>query len=466
MSRAYATFALSLLLVAGLPACGRSALGVSGHADAAGDGHGGARVPDGSAGPHITTPQLPVDGQCAGGLSACGKGDGLRCYDLGWTNDHCGACGQTCAPGIACRNGACQQHRCQGRLGFKGLASAVGNVRAVGDFDGDGAPDLLGDVGGGAMSLLYGAGDGTFAAGLAIEAIRTENWSARAADLDRDGVLDLVTISTVASIVMVRRGSGNRSAPFGDATEYRASGAMSGLFLADFDGDGRQDMVAGIGTGIEYWRGQDAAGFEYRMMLDSPDMSAYAPGIPTATDWNGDGILDLLYSNGDHPGIGAGFSAIAAIGNVHYRLGGGDGSFDAEVACAIMAGAIGDLDHDGRPDLISGNGLQGGSLLLGIDGCHAEKVVTLSGWPKQGAIVMADLDGDGNLDVLADNDKNITVWVGDGKGGFAQPLSLSAYQSGQWPIGLLLTGDLNRDGKLDLVWARDGKWGVFLNTCP
>jgi len=29
-----------------------------------------------------------------------------------------------------------------------------------------------------------------------------------------------------------------------------------------------------------------------------------------------------------------------------------------------------------------------------------------------------------------------------------------------------LTGDLNRDGKLDVVYARDGKRGVFLNTCP
>lgn len=92
-------------------------------------------------------------------------------------------------------------------------------------------------------------------------------------------------------------------------------------------------------------------------------------------------------------------------------------------------------------------------------------VVTLSGWPKQGGMVMADLDGDGNRDVIADNDKTIMVQVGDGTGGFAQSLSLSAYQADQWPIGILLTGDVNRDGKLDILYARDGKWGVLLNTC-
>jgi hypothetical protein len=42
---------------------------------------------------------------------------------------------------------------------------------------------------------------------------------------------------------------------------------------------------------------------------------------------------------------------------------------------------------------------------------------------------------------------------------------MSAYQAGQWPVGVFLTGDLNRDGKLDLIFSRDGKWGVFLNTC-
>jgi hypothetical protein len=451
---------VSFLLMA---ACGRSGLGLLG--DAASGGQGGTAGIDGSTGPHFTTPQPPIDGQCAVGLSACGKGDGLRCYDLGFSNDHCGACGQTCAPGIACQNGACQQYRCKGGLRFRALATADGDARVLGDFDGDGVLDLIGDSGGSAMAVRYGAGDGTFASAQAIEATLLQRWTVRAADLDRDGVLDLASVIADGATVSVRRGTGNRATPFGAPTDYRASGAVSGLHLADFDGDGRQDLVAGVATGIDYWRGQDAAVFAYQTMLASPDMYSFGPGIPMAMDWNGDGILDLLYADGDYGMAGYGFSVIGGIAHLHYRLGQGDGSFGAEVACAILAGAIGDLDHDGRPDLISGTGLQGASLLLGIDGCHADRVVTLSGWPKYGGIAMADLNGDGNPDVVADNDKNITVWVGDGQGGFSQSLSMSAYQGDQWPMGILLAGDVNRDGKLDIVYASDGKWGVFLNTC-
>jgi hypothetical protein len=42
---------------------------------------------------------------------------------------------------------------------------------------------------------------------------------------------------------------------------------------------------------------------------------------------------------------------------------------------------------------------------------------------------------------------------------------MSAPTEGQWPLGVLLIGDVNSDSKLDIVFERDGDWGVFLNTC-
>jgi len=56
--------------------------------------------------------------------------------------------------------------------------------------------------------------------------------------------------------------------------------------------------------------------------------------------------------------------------------------------------------------------------------------------------------------------------VGDGKGGFPHALTIPAPPpNGQWPLGNFFVGDLNRDGKLDIVFSRDGGWGVLLNTC-
>src|ERR1035437_464838 len=58
------------------------------------------------------TSQPSMDGgaQCPDGYAPCGSGDGLRCYDLSRSQDHCGACGNACASGIACQAGTCQQN--------------------------------------------------------------------------------------------------------------------------------------------------------------------------------------------------------------------------------------------------------------------------------------------------------------------------------------------------------------------
>ena len=129
-------------------------------------------------------------------------------------------------------------------------------------------------------------------------------------------------------------------------------------------------------------------------------------------------------------------------------------------------GMVGDLDHDGRPDLLCAPPGRGASILLGIDGCSAGRIVPATDWTKQGGVAFADFNGDGNLDVVIDDNQAIMVHVGDGQGGFPHALTIPApTPNGQWPLGNFLVGDLNGDGKLDIVFARDGGWGVLLNTC-
>ena len=451
-----------LVLVALGGACGRNGLGSGAHSDA-------ATLPqDGSLnlGPS-STEQPPPDGKCPEGLTPCGKGNALRCTDLSRSNDACGACGYACAPGIACQAGTCGQYHCKGPLSFKALAitptvskdgtTTLVSRPALGDFDGDGILDLVGvpDVTA-PMTLLYGAGDGTFPTRRVIDS-PTQLWQAFVADVDRDGLLDLITIIGDQSTMTVRRGSGNRNAPFGETTDYSTSTAPTRMLLADLDSDGRIDLVARVTRALEYWHGQDGGRFERLATLDSQDdrdgidnpgfFDNNNPVSPQVIDWNGDGVLDLVY--------GAGSS-------LHFRLGHGDGSFDAEVACALAMGMVGDLDHDNRPDLLSGT-----NLMVGLDGCHASKIVPLANWSTAwGGVALADLDGDGYLDIVADFAAKVGVQVGDGKGGFAQALSLPATSTWGAESSAFLFGDLNRDGKLDLVFARRDGWGVFLNTCP
>jgi hypothetical protein len=431
--------------------------------------------------------QPAVAGQCADGYAPCGQGEGLRCFDLARAQDNCGACGNACAAGIDCQAGTCQQSGCKGPLSFKTLVfGSAGSFSALGDFDGDGILDVVGVSEGSLplsdglspMILLYGVGDGTFSAGPAIDhpsewiapdsGVPTMGWQyawpALAADLDGDGRLDLVSTRGVDSAVVVRLGSGSRSAPFGPPTRYPTSGIASTLILADFDRDGRLDLAAHLTGAFDYWRGQGDGRFVQQATVGVPRPSDWYAGFAQTFDWNGDGALDLVYSEGGTSGVFSGPQLGYGAG-LRYRLGRGDGTFGGEVACGLAMGFAGDLDHDRRPDLISSSAIMGASLSLGITDCSASTVVSITDWTKEGGVAFADLNGDGHQDVILDDNQAIMVHVGDGKGGFPHELTIPAPTAGQWPHGGFLVGDLNRDGKMDVVFSRWGGSGVLLNTC-
>jgi hypothetical protein len=399
---------------------------------------------------------------CKGGLTQCGQRNVSLCYDLSRSQDHCGACGHACPLGIACKAGVCQQARCQGPLTFKSLAEVNTNSPelsapyrpVLGDFDGDGILDLAGvpeitDAGGvltGALmftgvKLVYGAGDGTFPTARRIESSKIQGWKYVSADLDGDGVLDLVGTHENLSGVSVNRGSGTRSAPVGQTTTYPTSQTPDSVVVADFNSDGVPDLVAAVAAKFEIWRGQGKGGFEHRATLPTHlDIK-----VVQAVDLNRDGALDLVYGSP----------------NLHLRLGRGDGTFDPDMVCGLALSSptvaplhvMADLDNDGVIDMVGRS-----AVLLGLDQCNAQRIVSVDSWESQPAepVEIADLNGDGNLDVLA----RYGMYLGDGKGGFAQP---------DWPLmgnAAFLVGDVNRDGKLDVITVDQEGWQVLLNTCP
>lgn len=466
-----ATCMLALVVAGG--ACNSGTLRVTSHGD------GSSGVGDGTANRDLgPLSQAAVGGQCPDGYTPCGSADGLRCYDLARAPDHCGACSNTCAAGVPCQGGVCQQPGCQGALGFKTLVlGSQGSVDALGDFDGDGILDLIGGVDyASPLQLYYGVGDGTFTPGPIIDDASvpgrspdggwpyaggySSGWNAVAADLNGDGLADLVTYRSDDVSIRVRLASGDRAMPFGSPSSYLGSAGVFSVLLADFDADGQLDLVASVAQALEYWRGRSGQ-FEHQALLVSQDQTLWGPALTLATDWNGDGVLDLVYG-------AQGFGGAIQLGGqtrLHYRLGHGDGSFAPEVLCALTAGLVADLDHDHRPDLLSATSLMGASLLLGIDACSARQMVPIGDWTDMGAVAAADFNGDGNLDVVVEDNQAIMVHVGDGHGGFPHALTLPVPSGEDWPVGVLFAGDVNRDGKLDVVFARPGGWGVLLNTC-
>lgn len=208
----------------------------------------------------------------------------------------------------------------------------------------------------------------------------------------------------------------------------------------------------------------------------SPLTTGLVPYGIAAADLNRDGKIDLA--------IAAQFGSSVSI-----FLGNGAGGFaEASGSPIALPGranswiAAGDVDRDGKLDLAVANqgardatAAQDVTILLGDGaGGFAEAATSPvdSGGQGTTALVLADLDGDGRLDLAATNvfpaggPNSVSVLRGDGHAGFA-PAPGSPITVGTQPFALA-SGDLNRDGKPDLAVANTGSnsVSVLLNTTP
>jgi hypothetical protein len=135
-----------------------------------------------------------------------------------------------------------------------------------------------------------------------------------------------------------------------------------------------------------------------------------------------------------------------------------------------IAVSVGDINHDGKLDLVAGDyqqvayDLRGVSVLLGHgDGTLGPATLFAARNDYVSDVPLADLDGDGNLDIIASsgasNPPVVSVLFGDGAGSFT-PLDVPiATVSGLAPFASV-TGDFNKDGKLDIATANSSGVGI------
>lgn len=340
-----------------------------------------------------------------------------------------------------------------------------GQTEAIdaGDFNEDGHVDLV-VMNGAILELLLGDGTGNFGAPL----VRRRGGSGRtrvvARDLNGDGHLD-VAVAYRSGAVWLFEGDG--AGELSDGVPVDTGGTPGDLVATDVDGDGDLDLVVALLGGsvtghVQLLRNDGRGGFS----LDGPAVEAgILPRRITAGDFDGDGFPDVAVTNE--------FGKTATV-----LFNDGSGRFGDRLTLTTTPNldfpspfpiTAGDVNGDGRDDLLVGNGLfdvafsgsgglvkdsvdirfGNGALFLAEEGRGFGEPIflPLDNAPRE--LRLVDIDGDGQLDIASGGVWGILTLL-NRDGTFSKVASAPAH------IGeaTMAVADFNNDGRVDFILGR------------
>ncbi|HEU4725304.1 MAG TPA: VCBS repeat-containing protein [Candidatus Eisenbacteria bacterium] len=277
------------------------------------------------------------------------------------------------------------------------------------------------------------------------------------ADFDGDGLADFAVTVEPNAVAIVLGQTGLRPTRFTGAIP--TGGAVEGIAAGDLDGDGDADLLVAQPTlnALRVLLGHGDGTFSYGDPFDAGEM----PFRPALADLDGDGDLDVAV-----------MSSVLAAGpaELSLLLNAGDGSFAPRVVVDLSPYlsdqndlACGDIDGDGDADVVVLRRAIVSSAIVKTyvivrsngDGTFAAPA-TLVENASTSAIALGDINHDGRADLVARdgdisfggvNTRRFSTYFGRADGSFDPPVRVPTVVAGLG--GRIRLGDLNGDGNLD-----------------